>query len=104
MATDENTGERFALKSLSKSRLKKRMRQELFRSNRNRRRGPIKTPESDDPLAPIRELSIPMREMSADLAASGDEISLLKKFVHPNIAALREVLDVPAEDSLYLGA
>jgi serine/threonine protein kinase len=80
-----------AVKEFSKAKLRKKDRQNLFRLGpRGRglgRRGP----------------TIPAEEERSPLDLIRGEIAILKKLNHTNIVKLYEVLDVAAEDSMYMG-
>ncbi|KAF9926867.1 hypothetical protein FBU30_003627 [Linnemannia zychae] len=90
LGVDVNTGIKYAVKEFSKAKLRKKDRQNLFRlgpsGRRPGRRGPaIAAEEERSPLDLIR-----------------GELAILKKLDHENIVKLYEVLDVAAEDSLYM--
>ncbi|KAF9539788.1 hypothetical protein EC957_004955 [Mortierella hygrophila] len=90
LGVDVNTGIKYAVKEFSKAKLRKKDRQNLFRlGHRGRgpgRRGPtVQAEEERSPLDLIR-----------------GEIAILKKLNHINIVKLYEVLDVAAEDSMYM--
>lgn len=95
----EDPSQIFAVKELSKTRLKKSRRSEQLRRSgaargglrgRGLQRGPSRGASSDkeedkDPLELIRR-----------------EIAIMKKLDHPNIISLHEVLDDPSRDELYM--
>ncbi|KAF9140714.1 hypothetical protein BGX30_006099 [Mortierella sp. GBA39] len=90
LGVDVNTGIKYAVKEFSKAKLRKKDRQNLFRlGHRGRgpgRRGPtVQAEQEKSPLDLIR-----------------GEIAILKKLNHINIVKLYEVLDVAAEDSMYM--
>ncbi|KAG0213703.1 hypothetical protein BGX33_002773 [Mortierella sp. NVP41] len=90
LGVDVNTGVKYAVKEFSKAKLRKKDRQNLFRlgprgGGRGRRGPAIAAEEERSPLDLIR-----------------GEIAILKKLNHPNIVKLYEVLDVAAEDSMYM--
>ncbi|KAG0304141.1 hypothetical protein BGZ97_001606 [Linnemannia gamsii] len=90
LGVDINTGTKYAVKEFSKAKLRKKDRQNLFRLGpRGRglgRRGP----------------TIPAEEERSPLDLIRGEIAILKKLNHTNIVKLYEVLDVAAEDSMYM--
>ncbi|KAG0275700.1 hypothetical protein BGZ95_008465 [Linnemannia exigua] len=90
LGVDINTGVKYAVKEFSKAKLRKKDRQNLFRLGpRGRapgRRGP----------------TIPAEEERSPLDLIRGEIAILKKLNHINIVKLYEVLDVAAEDSMYM--
>ncbi|KAF9909566.1 hypothetical protein EC991_008391 [Linnemannia zychae] len=90
LGVDINTGIKYAVKEFSKAKLRKKDRQNLFRlGSRGRvpgRRGP----------------AIPASEERSPLDLIRGELAILKKLNHINIVKLYEVLDVAAEDSMYM--
>ncbi|KAF9178993.1 hypothetical protein BGZ51_007327 [Haplosporangium sp. Z 767] len=93
LGVDVNTGVEYAIKEFSKSKLRKRDRANLFRlgsRGRGRGRGP-RGPEAPG-----------VTEASSPLDLIRGEIAILKKLNHINIVKLYEVLDVAAEDSMFM--
>ncbi|KAG0263692.1 hypothetical protein BG011_008295 [Mortierella polycephala] len=93
LGVDVNTGVEYAIKEFSKSKLRKRDRANLFRlgsRGRGRGRGP-RGPEAPG-----------VTETSSPLDLIRGEIAILKKLNHINIVKLYEVLDVAAEDSMFM--
>ncbi|KAF9119348.1 hypothetical protein BGW39_000372 [Mortierella sp. 14UC] len=90
LGVDVNTGVKYAVKEFSKAKLQKKDRQNLFRLGpRGRapgRRGP----------------TIPAEEERSPLDLIRGELAILKKLNHINIVKLYEVLDVAAEDTMYM--
>jgi serine/threonine protein kinase len=87
LGVDSNTGQEFAIKEFSKTRLRK---QEMFKVNgfgrgRGRGRGMAAMKKPDSPFEYIK-----------------GEIAVMKKLNHPNILKLFEVLDDPTGDNLYM--
>ncbi|KAG0283378.1 hypothetical protein BGZ96_012261 [Linnemannia gamsii] len=92
LAQDENTNIRYAVKEFSKSKLRKKDKANLFKLGpRGRGRG-RRGPEAPSPLT----------SESSPLDLIRGEVAILKKLHHPNIVKLYEVLDVSAEDSMYM--
>ena len=89
-AINTEDGQEYAVKELSKSRLRKRKRSEALRVSRGRGRPKgvheMGEDEKVDALSLIRT-----------------EVAIMKKLDHPNLVKLFEVLDVPEGDSLYMG-
>lgn len=82
-----------AVKEFSKSKLRKKDKANLFKLGpRGRGRG-RRGPEAPSPLT----------SESSPLDLIRGEVAILKKLHHPNIVKLYEVLDVSAEDSMYMG-
>ncbi|KAF8946444.1 hypothetical protein BGZ47_000514 [Haplosporangium gracile] len=90
LGVDVNTGIKYAVKEFSKAKLRKKDRQNLFRLG-PRGRGPGR-----------RGPTIPAEEERSPLDLIRGEIAILKKLNHINIVKLYEVLDVAAEDSMYM--
>ncbi|KAF9313378.1 hypothetical protein BGZ91_006296, partial [Linnemannia elongata] len=81
-----------AVKEFSKSKLRKKDKANLFKLGpRGRGRG-RRGPEAPSPLT----------SESSPLDLIRGEVAILKKLHHPNIVKLYEVLDVSAEDSMYM--
>lgn len=95
-----------AVKEFSKSRLRKRAQSNLLRRpNGARRPGHLAAGIGfNSPLhrtpASIRGRDAASNSNSLDLIK--EEIAIMKKLDHPNLVSLIEVLDDPAEDSLYM--
>ncbi|KAG9295334.1 hypothetical protein G9A89_013363 [Geosiphon pyriformis] len=95
LAVDKNTGDKFAIKEFSKSRLRKKDKSNFLRRPRGGWRGgrgrgiqpstPGTNHDTSNPLYLIRT-----------------EVAILKKLNHPNVVRLFEVLDDPNNDSLYM--
>jgi len=79
LAEDAETGLSYAIKELSKTRLKRKFAKELMQINQ-----PF-IDHPDDALYLIR-----------------NEVAIMKKIRHHNLVKLHEVLDVEGEDSLYM--
>lgn len=90
LGVDVNTGIKYAVKEFSKAKLRKKDRQNLFRLG-PRGRGPGR-----------RGPAVPVEEERSPLDLIRGEIAILKKLNHINIVKLYEVLDVAAEDSMYM--
>ncbi|KAK5820786.1 kinase-like domain-containing protein [Linnemannia elongata] len=90
LGVDVNTGIKYAVKEFSKAKLRKKDRQNLFRLG-HRGRGPGR-----------RGPAVPAEEEKSPLDLIRGEIAILKKLNHVNIVKLYEVLDVAAEDSMYM--
>ncbi|KAK7204541.1 kinase-like domain-containing protein, partial [Myxozyma melibiosi] len=98
------TGETFAIKEFSKSRLRKHSLSAMLRQ---RHPGPSRSPG----FPPLRMREFPPQKSSLPPSShqSGNpldlirhEIAALKKLNHENVVSLIEVLDNPAGDSLYM--
>ncbi|KAK5072593.1 hypothetical protein LTR64_004932 [Lithohypha guttulata] len=95
-------GKEYAVKEFSKARLRKRAQSNILRkplSQRRRARGalqgfnsPLHRRTNDD--------ATDFQENPLELIK--EEIAIMKKLHHPNLVQLIEVLDDPAEDSLYV--
>ncbi|KAM0251954.1 hypothetical protein ACHAQJ_007928 [Trichoderma viride] len=98
LATDQY-GNEFAVKEFSKARLRRRAQSIAMRqgpggpSRRMPGRGGAMSPRLDG----LRD-----HEKSDALFYIREEIAIMKKLNHPNLAQLIEVLDDPDEDSLYI--
>lgn len=100
LAVDQ-TGQKFAVKEFSKSRLRKRSQSQILRRPHHaRRRGGILSM----PPAYGRSASEIHRQEEAGnpLYLIREEIAILKKLDHENVVHLIEVLDDPEGDSLYM--
>ncbi|PWY70184.1 calcium/calmodulin dependent protein kinase [Aspergillus heteromorphus CBS 117.55] len=96
LATDQ-FGNEYAVKEFSKARLRKRAQSHLLR----RPRGP-KRP-SDGFNSPLHRRPPGEEEHKENaLYLIKEEIAIMKKLNHNNLVSLMEVLDDPAEDSLYM--
>ena len=93
----DDPSEIFAVKELSKDRLKKSKRQERLRRPPMRGRGGPSGPRSRGPSGSNEE---PKENDPLELIRK--EIAIMKKLHHPNLVTLIEVLDDPEEDSLYM--
>ena len=106
LATDQ-FGNEFAVKTFSKSRLRRRVQSNILRE-----RGPGRParfqPRAgvDAPLRPPQYSGFPshtkQEEANDALFLIREEIAIMKKLDHPNLVQLIEVLDDPEEDSLYM--
>ncbi|KAG0129791.1 kinase-like domain-containing protein [Tuber indicum] len=97
----DRTGQKFAVKEFSKSRLRKRSQSQILRRPHHaRRRGGIMSM----PPAYGRSASEIHRQEEAGnpLYLIREEIAILKKLHHENVVHLVEVLDDPEGDSLYM--
>ncbi|RPB05760.1 Pkinase-domain-containing protein [Choiromyces venosus 120613-1] len=100
LAVDQ-TGQKFAVKEFSKSRLRKRSQSQILRRPHHARRiGGI----LNMPPAYGRSASEIHRQEEAGnpLYLIREEIAILKKLDHENVVHLIEVLDDPEGDSLYM--
>ncbi|KOS19110.1 Calcium/calmodulin-dependent protein kinase kinase 2 [Escovopsis weberi] len=96
-ATDQ-FGNEFAIKEFSKTRLRRRAQSQAMRQGPV---GPRRAPGRGGPLAP--QLSgLQLGEQRDSLFFIREEVAIMKKLNHPNLAQLIEVLDDPDEDSLYM--
>ncbi|RCI02639.1 hypothetical protein CU098_008623 [Rhizopus stolonifer] len=93
LGIDEITGNEYAIKEFSKSRLRKKEQMDLFR-----RSGPRG-----------RMMGLGVNRARAAQAGNNNplelvrgEIAILKKLDHPHVVRLYEVLDDPSGDSLYM--
>ncbi|KAJ3339727.1 hypothetical protein HDU93_007843 [Gonapodya sp. JEL0774] len=90
LGLDTTTGERYAIKEFSKTRLRKKdmfSRQAFGFRGRGRGRGRGSGPPQPPPSA---------------IEYIRGEVAILKKLNHPNIIKLYEVMDDPRQDSLYM--
>lgn len=92
-----------AVKEFSKSRLRKRAQSNLLRKpGQPRRSGHLAAGRGFN--SPLHRLSSQDGKIEANnsLELIKEEIAIMKKLHHNNLAALIEVLDDPQEDSLYM--
>ncbi|RKP09302.1 kinase-like domain-containing protein, partial [Thamnocephalis sphaerospora] len=92
LAVDTTTGTQYAIKEFSKTRLRRRDRESQMRNNRGRVAGVSNLWGSDDDALNDED---PLRLVRK-------EIAIYKKLVHPNVVMLREVLDDPEHDALFM--
>ncbi|KAK9329971.1 kinase-like domain-containing protein [Lipomyces starkeyi] len=93
-AIDKITNEVYAIKEVSKHRLRRQRGNAILRQ-----RGRLGSPGL--PPAPGGQLQM-LRKMDDPLNLIRHEIAILKKLDHVNVANLYEVLDNPGGDSLYM--
>ncbi|KAK5990249.1 Calcium/calmodulin-dependent protein kinase kinase cmkC [Cladobotryum mycophilum] len=96
-ATDQ-FGNEFAVKEFSKTRLRRRAQSQAMRQGPL---GPRRLPGRGGPLTPQLN-GLRTSEKNDALFFIREEIAIMKKLNHPNLAQLIEVLDDPEEDSLYI--
>ncbi|PTB67412.1 calcium/calmodulin dependent protein kinase C [Trichoderma citrinoviride] len=97
LATDQ-FGNEYAVKEFSKVRLRRRAQSMAMRQGPGAsRRMPARGGDLPPHLVGLRD-----REKSDALFYIREEIAIMKKLNHPNLAQLIEVLDDPDEDSLYM--
>ncbi|KAI5790099.1 kinase-like domain-containing protein [Geopyxis carbonaria] len=98
LAVDQS-GNKYAVKEFSKSRLRKRSQSHILRRPHTARRGGLLNPGRHR-----RSASDIHREQEAGnaLYLIREEIAILKKLDHENVVNLIEVLDDPEGDSLYM--
>ncbi|KAI9226067.1 MAG: kinase-like domain-containing protein [Piptocephalis tieghemiana] len=112
-ATDTTTGQDYAIKEFSKSRLRKKSQADMLRSQsgpyglgrgRGRGRGGIRGPPPPSLPSPPRTLtgSSGPEEGESPLYLIRGELAIYKKLDHPNVVRLWEVLDDPDQDSLFM--
>ncbi|OAA38153.1 calcium/calmodulin-dependent protein kinase kinase [Cordyceps fumosorosea ARSEF 2679] len=107
LATDQ-FGNEFAVKEISKSRLRKRAQSQILRrSPQDRpRRQPLRTRSDGKVLTPQLGGEQPGGEQPGEkgdiLHLIRKEVAIMKKLHHPNLVQLIEVLDDPQEDLLYM--
>ncbi|KAL9107619.1 MAG: hypothetical protein Q9227_007522 [Pyrenula ochraceoflavens] len=98
-------GHEYAIKEFSKSRLRKRAQSHILRHPRSQRRPGHLAAAGGDFNSPLhRDGADPKtRNMAGNsIGLIKEEIAIMKKLHHHNLVALIEVLDDPAEDSLYM--
>ncbi|KAI9779276.1 MAG: hypothetical protein M1816_003639 [Peltula sp. TS41687] len=103
LAVDQH-GIEYAVKEFSKSRLRKRAQSHILRLTPGVRRRPGHLAiGSCFNFASQKPSSVDLQEDGTNpLNLIQEEIAIMKKLNHPNLVALYEVLDDPAEDSLYM--
>ncbi|KAL1410134.1 hypothetical protein Q8F55_004137 [Vanrija albida] len=104
---DVGTGEEYAVKEFSKSRLQNRMLHERqMKQQRERRRRPARpgAPNVPPPRPALsRSTTIDEEALKNDpLALIRREIAVMMKLDHPNLIKLYESISVPSSDSLFL--
>ncbi|TQV94515.1 CAMKK/META protein kinase [Cordyceps javanica] len=102
LATDQ-FGTEYAIKEFSKSRLRKRAQSQILRRGPQGRprRQPLRARSNGEVLTPQLGGEQPGEKDDA-LHLIREEVAIMKKLDHPNLVQLIEVLDDPAEDSLYM--
>ncbi|CAH7689946.1 kinase-like domain-containing protein [Phakopsora pachyrhizi] len=90
LSVDGETGIRYAIKELSKSRLKRRFV-----------RGEIRLIKDEDEDGKSDD-EYDEKSKEDALFLIRNEVAIMKKLKHPNVVRLQEVLDVAGEDSLYI--
>ncbi|KAH8150009.1 uncharacterized protein LAJ45_06162 [Morchella importuna] len=97
---EDQTGKRYAMKEFSKSRLRKRSQSHILRRPHaaQRRGGLLSIPSHKQSASDIHN----QEEAGNPLYLIREEIAILKKLDHENVAQLIEVLDDPEGDSLYI--
>ncbi|KAI9257159.1 kinase-like domain-containing protein [Phascolomyces articulosus] len=95
LGIDTNTGNEYAIKEFSKSRLRRKEQSAMLRrpGPRGRGRGRIMG-------LGVGRLGTPVNSNPLDLVRG--EMAILKKLNHPNMVKLYEVLDDPNDDSLFM--
>ncbi|KAK9387775.1 kinase-like domain-containing protein [Lipomyces mesembrius] len=93
-AIDKITNEVYAIKEVSKHRLRRQRGNAILRQ-RSRMGSPSLPPARSGQLAMLRKMDDPLNLIR-------HEIAILKKLDHVNVANLYEVLDNPGGDSLYM--
>ncbi|KAH9884436.1 Pkinase-domain-containing protein [Xylariomycetidae sp. FL2044] len=102
LATDQY-GTEYALKEFSKARLRKRAQSHILRRPDGADRPQQLAPGRGRWMAHKKQLSSHEAAEAKDaLYLIREEVAVMKKLNHPNLAALIEVLDDPEEDSLYM--
>ncbi|TXT11008.1 hypothetical protein VHUM_01759 [Vanrija humicola] len=106
---DVGTGEEYAMKEFSKSRLQNRMLHERqMKQQRERRRRParpgVAAPPDPAPRPALsRSSTIDEEALKNDpLALIRREIAVMMKLDHPNLIKLYEAISLPSSDSLFL--
>ncbi|KAI9746504.1 MAG: hypothetical protein M1818_000217 [Claussenomyces sp. TS43310] len=102
----DHSGQEYAVKEFSKSRLRKRAQSSILRRPHSAGRGPGHLAAGKGLNAPLHQHHSPERqdgdESANPLYLIKEEIAIMKKLDHPNLVSLIEVLDDPDEDSLYM--
>ncbi|KAL7937685.1 kinase-like protein [Trichoderma chlorosporum] len=98
LATDQ-FGNEFAVKEFSKVRLRRRAQSMAMRQGPG---GPSRRMPGRGGALPAHLVGLRDMEKSDALYYIREEIAIMKKLNHPNLAQLIEVLDDPDEDSLYI--
>ncbi|KAL7946187.1 kinase-like protein [Trichoderma barbatum] len=98
LATDQ-FGTEFAVKEFSKVRLRRRAQSMAMRQGPG---GPSRRMPGRGGFLPSHLVGLRDSEKSDALFYIREEIAIMKKLNHPNLAQLIEVLDDPDEDSLYI--
>lgn len=97
LATDRETGEKYAVKVFSKERLKKRAANEAMRNARG------KGGRARGPRGPSQEAAVdPDLQGPRNLGLVREEVAIMKKLNHPNLATVHEVIDVTSDDALLV--
>ncbi|KAL7912994.1 kinase-like protein [Trichoderma velutinum] len=98
LATDQ-FGNEFAVKEFSKVRLRRRAQSMAMRQGPG---GPSRRMPGRGGVLPSHLMGLRDSEKNDALFYIREEIAIMKKLNHPNLAQLIEVLDDPDEDSLYI--
>ncbi|KAK4067664.1 hypothetical protein Trihar35433_6224 [Trichoderma harzianum] len=98
LATDQ-FGNEFAVKEFSKVRLRRRAQSMAMRQGPG---GPARRMPGRGGIMPSQLMGLRDSEKNDALFYIREEIAIMKKLNHPNLAQLIEVLDDPDEDSLYI--
>ncbi|KAL6698715.1 kinase-like protein [Trichoderma pleuroticola] len=98
LATDQ-FGNEFAVKEFSKVRLRRRAQSMAMRQGPG---GPSRRMPGRGGVMPSQLMGLRDSEKNDALFYIREEIAIMKKLNHPNLAQLIEVLDDPDEDSLYI--
>ncbi|KAJ4858876.1 protein kinase domain-containing protein [Trichoderma breve] len=98
LATDQ-FGNEFAVKEFSKVRLRRRAQSMAMRQGPG---GPSRRMPGRGGIMPSQLMGLRDSEKNDALFYIREEIAIMKKLNHPNLAQLIEVLDDPDEDSLYI--